>query len=86
MQPARVELWWLYALPLDQELLLGLVMAYQPFGPLIRHAKQFSDDSYRDDGLRLKSWFFCAISEEEYLSEVEVPLMFVFDGLHILLR
>ena len=45
MQPARVELRWLNALPLDQELLLGLVMANQPFGPLIRHAKQFSDDS-----------------------------------------
>ena len=39
VQPARIELRWLYALPLDQELLLGLVMAYQPFGPLIRHAK-----------------------------------------------
>ena len=53
MQPARVELRWLNALPLDQELLLGLVMAYQPFGPLIGHAKKFGDDSYGDDGLSL---------------------------------
>ena len=38
VQLARVQLRWLDALPLNQELLLGEVMAHQPFSLLVRHA------------------------------------------------
>ena len=51
MQLARVELRWLDALPLDQLLLLVEMLAHHSLDLLKWHVKQFSNYSYRDDGL-----------------------------------
>ena len=82
MQLARVELRWLDALPLDQELLLGEVMPHHPLYLLIWQTQQLGDDTQGDDGLRLKNWFLGAIAEEEHLPEDKVFLLLVLNVLH----
>ena len=82
MELARIELWWLDALPLYRQLLLGKVLPHHPLDLLIRQAQQFSHDTQADDGLRLKGWLLGAIAEEEHPPEDEALLLLV-DGLHV---